>query len=81
MASVHGAPPGSLGVNQNKARPFTVGGTIPGTDCLLPKSSFGSKPKNFYVWPNNSLPPKVPAYSFNKDKSQNFLEVAQRNGK
>ena len=65
MASVYERSPSKLVQNQ-KARPFTAGGTIPVTDYPLPK---------------NSLPPKSPSYTFTKDKSQNYIEVAQRNGR
>jgi len=47
-----------------KARPMTAGGTIMVTNYPLPKNS----------------PPKGPSFSFSKDKSQNFLAIAQRNG-
>ena len=65
MASVHGLAPNNLAANK-KPRPFTAGGTVNVTDYPLPK---------------NTLPAKSPSFAFSQDKSQNFLEVAQRKGK
>lgn len=47
-------------------RPMTAGGTVQIAD---------------YPVPRNTLPPKSHIYTFPKDKSSNFLEVAQRNGR
>lgn len=65
MASVYARGPSKL-VTTKKARPFTAGGTIEVTD---------------YPVPRNTLPSKTPSYSFPKDKSQNYIEIAQRKGK
>ncbi|CAI2379183.1 unnamed protein product [Moneuplotes crassus] len=64
MSSVFAAGHRNLMSSHNQ-RPMTAQGTYYVTNYPLPK---------------NALPPKSPMFTFPKDKSQNFLEVAQRNG-
>ena len=64
MSSVYARGPNKL-VSHQGARPFTAGDTIKVTDYPLPREA---------------VPRKGPSFTFSKDKSQNFLAVAQRNG-
>lgn len=65
MASVHNYGGRPISMQVNN-RPMTAGGSVQVTDYPLPK---------------NSLPPKSPMYTFPKDKSQNYIEQAQRMGR